>query len=206
MIINKRKRWIEDLKFSPDGNMLAVGSHDGVIDFYSINKGRLRSYWRMDKHNSFITHLDWSEDSSYIHSNCANYEILYTNVLGKKMDTSGRSSMRDERWNTWTVTIGWHSEGVFRSEWDGTDVNKTDRSNTKYKDPVDDDYNILATADDFSKIRLYRYPCITKNSDYVGGDGHSSHVTNVKWSKNDTYLYSTGGEDQCVFQWRVFRK
>lgn len=67
-------------------------------------------------------------------------------------------------------------------------------------------YKILATADDFSKLRLYRYPCIQVNSGCVEAIGHSSHVTNVKWSKMDSYVYSTGGEDQCVLQWKVVRK
>jgi len=35
------------------------------------------------------------------------------------------------------------------------------------------------------------------------GKGHSSHVTNVKWSCQDKFLFSTGGEDNCVFQWTV---
>jgi len=49
-----------------------------------------------------------------------------------------------------------------------------------------------------------------KNSQAVEGKGHSSHVTNVRFAKNDvtqtTYLYSTGGNDTCVFQWKVQSK
>jgi len=50
---------------------------------------------------------------------------------------------------------------------------------------------------------MYRYPNLKKNSDSVTGFGHSSHVTNVNFMKNDEYIISTGGEDQCVFQWKV---
>jgi microtubule-associated protein-like 6 len=42
-----------------------------------------------------------------------------------------------------------------------------------------------------------------ENSQPVVGSGHSSHVTNVKFSKDDTYLFSTGGNDNCVFQWKL---
>jgi WD40 repeat protein len=214
LVINKRKRWIQDLKFSPNGQYLAVSSHDSVIDFFKVSGNKLISYWSMNKHTAFVTHIDWSCDSSYIHSNCANYEILYSNVEGKFMDTKGRTSCRDMEWQTWTCIIGWDCEGIFRTDqkgrgWDGSDINKTDRSNTKFNGDSSqgklliynclmlgiEPYRILATADDFSKLRLYRYPCIFVNSGYLQADGHSSHVTNVKWSKKDTFVYSTGGED-----------
>ena len=34
----------------------------------------------MKKHSSFITHLDWSLDSNYLHSNCGAYELLFWNI------------------------------------------------------------------------------------------------------------------------------
>jgi WD40 repeat protein len=42
-----------------------------------------------------------------------------------------------------------------------------------------------------------------KNSEFVQGKGHSSHVTNVRWMKNDEHIISVGGEDQCVMVWKV---
>jgi len=44
---------------------------------------------------------------------------------------------------------------------------------------------------------------LKKNSDCTVGDGHSSHVTNVRFMSDDKYIISTGGEDQTVMQWRV---
>jgi len=37
-----------------------------------------------------------------------------------------------------------------------------------------------------------------KHKEYVG---HSSYVTKVKFSADDSFLYSTGGNDKCVFVW-----
>ena len=71
----KRKSWIQDLKFSPDGKMLAVGSHDNIIDVYTVQKFTKKFY--LKKHSSAITHLDWSENSEYLHSNCQAQELLY---------------------------------------------------------------------------------------------------------------------------------
>jgi len=61
----------------------------------------------------------------------------------------------------------------------------------------------LASGDDFSHVRILRYPSLKKSSEAVVGTGHSSHVTNVKWTKDDSRILSTGGEDQCVFVWKV---
>ena len=38
------------------------------------------------------------------------------------------------------------------------------------------------------------------------GSGHSSHVTNVRWTADDKHIISTGGEDNCVFIWKVLDK
>lgn len=80
---------------------------------------------------------------------------------------------------------------------DGTDINAVDRSNSSYQGEM----KLLASGDDFGKVRLLEYPCIVKNSQGVVGRGHSSHVTNVKFSRDDKVLISTGGEDQTILQW-----
>lgn len=68
---------------------------------------------------------------------------------------------------------------------------------------VNNQYRVIACADDFSHIIVYRYPCLQKNSEGIVLKGHSSHVTNVVFSSSEDFLFSTGGEDQCVMQWRI---
>jgi len=82
---------------------------------------------------------------------------------------------------------------------DGTDINAVDRSNSSYTGEM----KLLASGDDFGKVRLLEYPCIIKNSQGVIGRGHSSHVTNIKFTNTDKVLLSTGGEDQTILQWEV---
>lgn len=50
---------------------------------------------------------------------------------------------------------------------------------------------------------MFEYPCLVQNSSAVVGRGHSSHVTNVKFTRQDEIILSTGGEDQTVIQWKV---
>ena len=47
--------------------------------------------------------------------------------------------------------------GIFPAGADGTDVNAVDRSAQPW-----DDYHLLATADDFGQVKIFRYPCNEK--------------------------------------------
>jgi len=81
---------------------------------------------------------------------------------------------------------------VFTSS-DYTDVNCVIRSNNG---------KLLATGDDFGKVTLLKYPSTlprTKMRKEFGG--HSSHITRLRFSSDDSYLYSTGGGDKCVIVW-----
>ena len=61
----------------PDGATFAVGSHDNKIYLYDARGGRFELRAKCTKHNSYITHLDFSSDSSTIVSNCGAYELLF---------------------------------------------------------------------------------------------------------------------------------
>lgn len=82
---------------------------------------------------------------------------------------------------------------------DGSDVNAVDRSPNEHSDG----YRLLAAGDDRGKVRILRYPSMIENSQAIVGNGHSSHVTMVKFSPNGDHVYSAGGNDTCIFQWRV---
>lgn len=104
-------------------------------------------------------------------------------------------------------------QGIWPKEADGTDINAVDRSHSQ---------KLLATADDFGRVSVFNYPvtekvCANRISQYryaddclcwqglptVQGRGHSSHVTNVRFNSDDSYLLTTGGNDKSLFQWRV---
>jgi len=60
---------------------------------------------------------------------------------------------------------------------------------------------LIATGGDDQKIRIFNYPVIIpkqKNKELIG---HSSHVTRVRFSKDEQYLLSEGGNDRTVILW-----
>lgn len=77
---------------------------------------------------------------------------------------------------------------------DYTDVNSVSRSHNGL---------LLATGDDFGMVKLFKYPCVVEKAQNNEYSGHSSHVTKVKFSNNDRYLVSTGGNDMTVMIWET---
>ncbi|NXI46094.1 EMAL1 protein, partial [Galbula dea] len=183
------------MRYSPDGNFLAIGSHDNCIYIYGVSENG-RKYTRIGKcsgHSSFITHLDWSVNSQYLVSNSGDYEILYWVPSACKQVVSVETT-RDIEWATYTCTLGFHVFGVWPEGSDGTDINAVCRSHGR---------KLLSTGDDFGKVHLFSYPCSQFRAPSHVYGGHSSHVTNVDFLYEDTHLISTGGKDTSIMQWRV---
>ena len=74
--IKKRKEVLHEMKYSPNGHYLAVGSNDNYVDIYSVTDG-YKHIGTCTGSSSFITHLDWSVDSKYIQTNSGASERLH---------------------------------------------------------------------------------------------------------------------------------
>lgn len=187
------------LRFSVDGSMLAVGSHDNFIYLYNVSeRGRRYSrYGKCSGHSSYITHLDWSPDNKFIMSNSGDYEILYWDIQNSCQLIRNRSECKDIDWATYTCVLGYHVFGVWPEGSDGTDINALVRSHNR---------KVIALADDFCKVHLFAYPCSTFKAPSHKYSAHSSHVTNVSFLFNDSHLISTGGKDTSIMQWRLVKK
>ncbi|KAH9120424.1 hypothetical protein LEN26_011110 [Aphanomyces euteiches] len=200
---------ISVVKYTPDGTLLALGSHDQRIYLYNAPAYTKRCV--LKGHSSSITHIDFSADSKYLQSNCSAYELLFCtfisineqnltiipgDVASGKQITSA-NTLRDVKWHTWTCTFGWPVQGIWPEEADGTDVNAACRSES---------HKSLLTVDDNSKINLYRYPSTHPRSKAKQYSGHASHVTACTFTKGDMFAISTGGADNAVFQFKYIEK
>ncbi|KAG8504775.1 Echinoderm microtubule-associated protein-like 4, partial [Galemys pyrenaicus] len=217
------------MRYSLDGTLLAVGSHDNFIYLYAVSEnGRKYSrYGKCTGHSSYITHLDWSPDNTYIMSNSGDYEILYWNIPSGCKLIRNRSECKDIDWTTYTCVLGFqvfdeskilksscsitgtafhlnfsppfcfHDKGVWPEGSDGTDINALVRSHNR---------KVIAVADDFCKVHLFQYPCSKAKAPSHKYSAHSSHVTNVSFTHNDSHLISTGGKDMSIIQWKLVEK
>jgi microtubule-associated protein-like 1/2 len=212
--LHTRHERVSDIKFSPDGRWIVVANADNFMDVYSVpghgsSQKEFRKVAELKGHSSFINHVDWSCDSMKLQSNCGAHELLYWKLWDQTpgSDTSRwrphqektSSTMRDEEWHTQSCIFGWALRGIWQEDADGTDVNACARSNTGER-------NLLATSDDFGKVKLFRYPCIVPRAAHRPYAGHSSHVTNVAFTNDDAWVLSTGGDDRAVFQWAVVKE
>uniref|UniRef100_A0A8C0DBB3 Echinoderm microtubule-associated protein-like 3 n=1 Tax=Balaenoptera musculus TaxID=9771 RepID=A0A8C0DBB3_BALMU len=187
------------MRYSLDGTFLAVGSHDNFIYLYVVSENG-RKYSRHGKctgHSSYITHLDWSPDNKYIMSNSGDYEILYWDIPNGCKLIRNRSDCKDIDWTTYTCVLGFQVFGVWPEGSDGTDINALVRSHNR---------KVIAVADDFCKVHLFQYPCSKAKAPSHKYSAHSSHVTNVSFTHNDSHLISTGGKDMSIIQWKLVEK
>lgn len=187
------REWIESMSYSPNSAFLAIGSHDNFIYVYNMPNYTPKS--KLAGHSSFIIALDWSCDSAYLHTNCGAYELLFWDVNSGKQMKSGATALKDEVWDTWTAKLGWHVQGIYEGVVDMTHVNTVDRCKSR---------DLVAVGNDWGNVVLFNCPNGV-GSKGKAFKGHSEHVTNVKWNSNDEYLFSAGGYDQTIMQWKVNR-
>ena len=193
---NVRKS-ISDLKYSPDGNLLAVGGLDKDTDgfmhiFIYDCKNKYKTVKKLKGHTSKVTHIDWSDDGEYIQSNSTSYELLYHSIENGEQITN-ISSLRDINWYTWTCVLGWPVQGIWPPCASGDDINACDRDKTG---------KVIVTSDDYSKVKLFRYPSAIERAAYNQYNGHSSHVTNIRFMTDNKHVISIGGNDKAIFQFK----
>ncbi|XP_078612841.1 echinoderm microtubule-associated protein-like 6 [Branchiostoma floridae x Branchiostoma japonicum] len=184
-----RKEKISDVRFSPDGKYLAVASHENHVDVYNMEKGKRVGICKGA--SSYITHVDWEGTGRVLQVNSGARERLFFEVPRCK-HLPMREPDKTLQWYTWTSVLGPLSSGVWPAGCDVTDVNAVSASH---------DWSLLAAADDFGFVKLFRFPCDGDYAKFKKYLGHSSHVTNVRWCHDDTRLVTTGGMDTSIMVW-----
>jgi WD40 repeat protein len=105
------QKWITDIKYSPNGVNIALGSADTKIYVYNIAKGYTVSAV-ISQHAAIITHLDFSMDSMWLRGNCGAYELkCFEADTGLYIPSASR--LRDTKWSTLTCPLAWGTQGSF---------------------------------------------------------------------------------------------
>ena len=182
---------INDIKFSPDGEHLAMASHDNHVYLYDGRTFALRS--KLKRHTNCVTHLDFSKDSRYLQTASAAHEIIFWDLQkpGSPLAVSAEI-VRNVSWDTWSLPYGYPVQGLWSESAHGVGVNAVDRAGEK---------QILVAGDDDGAIRLYKYPSTEPLSGYNSEVGHANCVTNVKFTTHGEHVISTGGSDLAIMQW-----
>lgn len=191
---------IRELKYSPNGNYLAVGCDNNALEIYSVPDYKRRA--NLKKHSGPVIHIDWSSDSKYLMTNSESQELLFFSMQDFQHITDPPANIRNEHWSTHNCVYNWSTQGIWRKHMKlGSEIYAADRTNGKFFD----EYQTIATGDDFGEIRVYKYPCVQPAAESVICKGHSSFVSNLKWMPDESRLITVGGEDQTIIVWRLHR-
>jgi len=197
-VTNQTENWIQELKYSPSGKTLAVGTHGSVICLLSTAGRQYAVKHVLGGHNSFITHLDWSADGKNMQSNDGAYELLFWDISEDALQNSKQNTyaakLRDVQWASQTCILGYPVQGVFDPQQDGSDINGVDASKNR---------KLLVTADDYGAVNLFRYPCAAEGNKSRSFEGHASHCVSARFTQDDSHVITTGGGDRAVLVWRV---
>jgi len=183
-------KWIEAMTYSPDGKYLAVGTHESSLIIYNVSDYSVKKIFKELK--GAVTAIDWTTDSRYIRLNSEIYELLYFNIKTEQHDPSGALNTKNAEWATQNTKVAWEVAGIFPKGVDGTHINGVCLS---------EDRNLVVTGDDWGLVSIYNYPCVD-GCHSKSFKGHSEQVIRVKFGMNDNYIFSVGGYDKTLMQWK----
>ncbi|KAM6956797.1 echinoderm microtubule-associated protein-like 6 [Aplochiton taeniatus] len=188
-----RSAAIQDLRFSPDKRLLAVGSVESTVDLYDLTLGpSLNRLGYCKDIPSFVISIDFSADSQFIEVSTGAYKRQVHEMPSGKMVTD-QAVIDRITWATWTSILGDEVLGIWPRNADKADVNCACVSHAGLN---------VVTGDDFGLVKLFDFPCPEKFAKHKRYFGHSAHVTNIRFSFDDKYVISTGGDDCSVFVWK----
>ncbi|GMI13574.1 hypothetical protein TrLO_g7993, partial [Triparma laevis f. longispina] len=192
--------YISDVKFSPDGNLLAAGSMDGNVYFYNCLKDFVLVGKTEGSSGLPICHVDWSADSGYVMASNMrknDAEVKFYNASDfSEVDADDEGAV-NASWDTWTSTLGKTVKGCFPSG--GKDlsvVNSVCRSTGN---------NLVACGDVTGALKIMKYPSLETGAASKDFSAHSAAggVSKVVFSKSDSYVASIGAGDRCLCVWDV---
>ncbi|XP_029706344.1 echinoderm microtubule-associated protein-like 6 isoform X7 [Takifugu rubripes] len=183
-----RKELISDIRFSQDtGKYLAVASHDSFVDIYNVLASKRVGICKGA--SSYITHIDWDSRGKLLQVNTGAKEQLFFEAPRGRRQNISVLEFEKLDWASWTCVLGPTCEGI----WPTLGLVNT-ASLTK-------DRKFLATGDDFGFLKLFSFPSRGQFAKFKKYLAHSTNVTNVRWSNDDSLLLSVGGADTALMIW-----
>eukprot|EP00116_Pleurobrachia_bachei_P003289 sb/3463551/ len=193
-LIRDNSAQVQAVRFSPDGRYLAVGCGDSSVSLYTVTPVTA-TYTRVTVTRRLpgsVLQLDWSHDSTHLVVSLSTYQTVYIKCPeGYQSETEPAGGLT---LHSSTTVLGENLVGIWPRDSKQFDVNAA---------TVAHGSSVVATGDDFGTVKLFQYPVREKYSKHKKFFGHSAHVVGVRFTYNDKYLVSIGGDDSCVLVWET---
>ena len=127
--------------------------------------------------------------------------MKHCNKKKSKQSLQNMNKIKNIQWASKTCPLDENCKGI----WTGANSGVDDiRAMDFYpsRTPMNHLDGIIAIANDYGKIQLYKSPCL-ENVIMDAYRGHSVHVTNVKFTSDGKKMLSIGGLDRCIMQWNI---
>jgi len=181
------------VKYSPEGETLAVGAKDGAIYLYAV-LDEFELIGRCVRHTQPVTNLDFSADGEWIRTNSMEQDICFFNSDDASLQ-SNLPAMRDVVWNSWSCVYNWHTKGAHRTAFKGERIVSLHAPNPT---PT-----FVAIGTNYGYVRLNYFPCVTEDAACHRFPAHAGEIAEVRFSFDEKTLLSAGAVDRCVVQWKV---
>ena len=191
----EKQQWIEDIKISPNNQLIAFGAHMGVspVEIMRVNEqgSDLQKFKVINIGlTSPLIHINWDVTSTYLVVNSEKFGLAYVNVpSGSVIESSASSSIA---WYNWTCSFGYPMKGILAQLKEKFDIKSVCRSHSE---------KIVVTGNDQGIIKLYKYPCTNNKAPFKSYIGHSSMISKLRFLNEDKFLVSIGCNDKTIIVW-----
>jgi len=226
--VTQGQRYLTDAKWSPSGSVVAFASADSKIYLFNADDGfALKA--SCVAHDAPIRSMDFSANSAYLLSNCSGGALNFFDADTGHL-ISEPTRIRDQKWVTCTSTMQWATGGCWPPQRDGTDVTCCDAIGPQFSPGIASGPSILATGDNFGRLKLFRYPCDSSLAHHKLYRAHGSAgpppcyskgkvprpqpapppctqgegwagLSNIKWVGQGKWLVSVAAREKVIFQW-----
>eukprot|EP00596_Hydrurales_sp_CCMP1899_P002038 CAMPEP_0119041114 /NCGR_PEP_ID=MMETSP1177-20130426/11280_1 /TAXON_ID=2985 /ORGANISM="Ochromonas sp, Strain CCMP1899" /LENGTH=484 /DNA_ID=CAMNT_0007006885 /DNA_START=700 /DNA_END=2151 /DNA_ORIENTATION=- len=177
-------------RYSPIGDLYALTSMDGMIYIYKTGDFSIKAICK--GHTGCVSHIDFSQDGRFIMSNSTAGEIMFWDSSSGEPQIP--KMVKELKWSTNTCIYSYATQGFYGPYDDKVELMSACRSNGR---------DLIAMADNCGRLRIGNAPCVKDDPTYFNLTGHAAIVKSCEFACDDSHLYSIGGSDGTILQWRV---
>jgi len=146
----------------------------------------------INAHKAPIMSVDFSVDGGSLMSVDSTRRITYSEAItGAQLNSP--VSLRDEKWSSFSSTVGWPVMGMWMIQSDETEPTACQRSHNN---------SLVACGDNAGRLVVAHAPCFHRPR-FLSATGHAGPIAAIGWAAGDGRIFTIGAKDHVILQWKV---